>query len=232
VLKDAARENVPYVPEASAVIATALDALAQHCGASSFVLAGLCSGAHTSFHAALDLKERPIVESVLINPLTFAYTPGMSLDAPSEPHATRWQRYRRSAGSLRGWSKLFRTDIDVRTMVRDVWTRAGIARRHWLGAMGVGRNGSGDAGGPASLDVRIRRLADRRTQLTLVFSRFDPGYDLLMINARRTVTAMRGTNQVSLWFIEGANHTFDARGPRGDLIASLTGFLTARYLRR
>ena len=44
---DIAKENEPYLPEASAVLSRVIAALA----ARSIVLAGLCSGAHASFHA-------------------------------------------------------------------------------------------------------------------------------------------------------------------------------------
>ena len=76
-------ENNPYVPESSAAIAAVMKTLSARPDQDAYVVMGLCSGAHAAFHAALDLDQSPIVESVLINPLTFYYTPGMSLDQPA-----------------------------------------------------------------------------------------------------------------------------------------------------
>ena len=232
VVDEAGRENAPYVPDASAVMATALEAFSRHTGATSFVLAGLCSGAHTSFHAALDLERSPIVESVLINPLTFAYTPGMSLDVSAEPHAARSHRYWRSMGSVQGWLKLLRNDVGVATIARDVVARGRIVARHWRDAAGLRRDEHTNATARTDLGANLRRLVERRRKLTLVFSRFDPGYDLLMVEAGGIVKTQRKSGQVNVWFIEGANHTFDARKPRAEMVASLTSFLTKRYLGR
>jgi hypothetical protein len=64
-----------------------------------------------------------------------------------------------------------------------------------------------------------------------VFSRFDPGYDLLMINAPRAVKRLKHDGHLTLWRIDDASHTFEASESRGVMLSSLRDHLTARYLR-
>ena len=228
VTVDPARENVPYPPDASAMVASAMDALADETGAGTFVVMGLCSGAHTAFHAAVDLPDYPIVESVLINPLTFYYTPGMPLDESQSAHVTQWQRYMRSVGSLDGWSKLFRDDTHISTIVADVFERIRIVSRNKVEELRARHDP--EATDRTQLEADIRAIGALGRRLTFVFSRFDPGYDLLMIGAGRLVKPLRKRGAITLWRIKGANHTFDAPGPRREMIRTLTAFLASRYL--
>jgi len=225
VIDDADRENVPYPPDASRMVATVLDALSKWSGTERFILMGLCSGAHTAFHAALDLDQVSIVESILINPLTYSYTPGLPLDAPAQPPAARWHRYLRSLGAVRQWQKLFRSDDGLSTRARDV----GWIIRTKLETLAHWHDHAGTAPARTELASNLERLAHRNRSVTLVFSDFDPGYDLLMADAGPTVRSLRKQGQLRLWFVKGANHTFDAEGPRAELIATISRSLRDRY---
>jgi glycosyltransferase involved in cell wall biosynthesis/pimeloyl-ACP methyl ester carboxylesterase len=215
VLPSGERENESYPPNASDITASALDMLARDFGASSFVLTGLCSGAHASFHAALDLDDRPIVEAVLINPLTFYYKPGMPLDVPSTPPPVdRWKRYTESIRQLAR-----RSDI-ARAMVN-----AGKVAFHWAWSW---RSAQGASAVKSDLEEDLRRLMRNGRKVTFIFSRFDPGYDLLMAGARRTVHRSIKRGDMRLCSIRDANHTFDATGPRGEMMSWLERHLVDR----
>jgi alpha-beta hydrolase superfamily lysophospholipase len=229
VTDDPARENVPYPVDASAMVAAACDALAEQGLAHRFVVMGLCSGAHTAFHAAADLRTHPIAEAVLINPLTFYYTPGMPLDESQSAHVTQWQRYRRSMGSLRGWSKLFRPDTHLSTIVAEVFERIRIVSRNKVEALRARRDREGR--GRTRLERDIRNVLDLGRRLTFVFSRFDPGYDLLMLGAGRLVKPLQQRGEIAIRRIHGANHTFDPPGPRLEMIEAVRALLSDRYLR-
>ena len=86
--------------------------------------------------------------------------------------------------------------------------------------------------GTNDLNQDLARLVDRDRKVTFVFSRFDPGYDLLMINAGRMVRRSLERGQMCLWSIKDANHTFDGTGPRAEMIQSIRAHLVARYLPR
>jgi alpha-beta hydrolase superfamily lysophospholipase len=228
--EDINAENDPYVPTASAVLATVIGALKQRRAADRFVLMGLCSGAHTSYHAALDVDDPSIAECVLINPLTFYYRRGMSLDQPHSNHYEEWQRYMRSMRSLSGWAKLFRDDVKIADIARNVLLRFRDIARNKMAAVRESFRGRAKTAAGENLDADLRRIAANNRRLTFVFSRFDPGYDLLMINGGRAVRSLSRRRMLSLWRIDDANHTFEAKRSRDVMIETITGHLRRTYL--
>lgn len=206
----------PYVGGASAVIRAAIDAVPRAAEPPAPVIAmGLCSGAHTAFHAALELEGDAIAEAVLINPLVFYYTPGMSLDEP-DASGLSWRHHAPSLGRLRTWSRLRQLD---RT------TLAKLARAlRGLRARSLSR-----AAPRRDLTADLERVTARGTALTFVFSRFDPGYGLLMSTAGQAARRLVQAGQATVSVVDGANHTFDRRGPREQMITSLVDHLTGRY---
>jgi pimeloyl-ACP methyl ester carboxylesterase len=220
---DSARENVPYLPTSSDVVAAAIAELQLIRSANTFILMGLCSGAHTSFHAALDLSDAPIVESVLINPLTFYYTNGMPLDLVQTAGDAKWQRQLDATPRLQRWVKQLRRHLGIAfyrlrrirpTTAVGIWRK--VRRRDRVPPRG-------------DLERDLHRMVESDRELTFVFSRFDPGYDLLMINAAPTVKKLRKKNRITLWHIEDANHTFEAKHSRKILFDSLVAHLRNRY---
>jgi pimeloyl-ACP methyl ester carboxylesterase len=220
-------ENNPYVPEASLAIASVIKAVSGK-NADAYVLMGLCSGAHTAFHAALDLDRSPIVESILINPLTFYYTPGMSLDQPAWHNGAGWRRFVQAVGSSQSLARLFSTDISriasalsvqLRTIVTETMENLNL----------VGGKTRADRAGAGDLAADITRLVARQRRLTFVFSMHDPGYHLLMSMARKVVKPLRRQGAVKLWIIKGANHTFEQKIPREEMIDSIVAHLTANH---
>ncbi|HEY0160713.1 MAG TPA: alpha/beta fold hydrolase [Thermoanaerobaculia bacterium] len=212
VVEDASRENHPYEPPATPVLAELMPALGQE----SYVVAGLCSGAHAAFHAARELQDAPVVESILINPLTFYYEPGMSLDTgPAVNQYSEWQRYLQLVRSREGWKKVLHGDVGVGNVLQTVMARFGRTRR-------TRRN--------ADLAQDLRRIAESGRRLTFLFSRLDSGYDLLMLSAGPAVRQLQKEGRLQLWRIDGANHTFDAKAAREVLLDRLTTHLTERYL--
>jgi alpha-beta hydrolase superfamily lysophospholipase len=214
-------ENRPYPSDATAILASAMDALDRRYGSGRFVLMGLCSGAHASFHAAAELRSHAVVEAVLINPLTFQYQDGMSLDAPSAPHVGRWQRYRQSMATPGGWAKLLRPEVRFGQLARDTVLTA--ARKCGFPRL---------AGEPSAAESALRRLSSQGRRLTLVCSRYEPGYALLMHEARRAARAMKREGMLETWFVDDANHTFDSPRGRAALVSSITGALGRRYSNR
>jgi alpha-beta hydrolase superfamily lysophospholipase len=210
VIDDASRENDPYLPESSDVIASVIARLRER----QVVLAGVCSGAHASFRAAAELASAPIVESIVINPLTFNYQSGMSLDQPTTSYS-EWQRYLRSMRTVAGWKRLFRRETPVSTIIRTVFDRARLVATPKKSDVTIDRN--------------LRAIAAAGRQLTFVFSQFDPGYELLMLGAGPTVRALRKEGRIALWRIANATHTFESKATREVMIASLREHLTQRY---
>jgi alpha-beta hydrolase superfamily lysophospholipase len=225
----------PYVEHAGRAVHAAASAalqVATRGGASTdrAIVLGLCSGAHTAFHAALELPDAPIVECVLVNPLTFYYKPGMPLDQAASSHYEEWQRYMRSVRSLDGWRKLLRDDVRLAAIGATVVQRfAAIGRNRTRGIRRRLAPNRAASRRRDDLDRDVRQIVAAGRRLTFVFSRFDPGYDLLMINARRAVRRHRKSGDVRVWRIDEANHTFEARHSRDEMIRSVTRHLMERY---
>lgn len=202
VIDDLARENDVYPDDATATIAQLTN---EPC-----VIAGLCSGAHAAFHAALEIESAPIVEAVLINPLTFYYERGLSLDQPLNRYG-EWQWYMRSMRKRERWMKLLRGQVRFRDIARVALRRVQESFARKSGRL------AGD----------LRRIAASGRKLTFIFSRFDPGHELLMAHAARDVKRLK----LSLWRIDDADHTFEVKHSRDVMIGSLVRHLSARYLR-
>lgn len=220
IADDPARENDPYPPDASAFLGEAAALFAEGDG-QAVVLMGLCSGAHASFHAAVDLPDFPIVESVIVNPLTFYYQPGMPLDAPLARHHEEWQRYTaRSIWSLRSWKRLLRGEVRIAAVAHNVFSRfRDIAASRFRSRHAPLHDLARD----------LRHIAASGRRLTFVFSRLDPGYDLLMIAAGPEVRRWKKRGLIDLWRIEGATHTFEAAHARGVMVESVVRHLVRRY---
>ena len=230
VLDEPERENDVYLPTASAEMELALNTLATEYGSEAFILMGLCSGAHTAFHAGLDLTRHPVAECALINPLTFYYKRGMSLRQPTYQHHRRWQEYMTSIRSPRHWLKLIRGESDALGIFYFVVAQARIRiaakirlwRRRWNLA---------DAAMTTEddLETDLPRLLAAGRELTFILSRMDPGYALLTTGGGDTVKKLIREKRMVIRFIGGADHTFSIRLPRCELIGTIVQHLVQRY---
>jgi hypothetical protein len=77
----------------------------------------------------------------------------------------------------------------------------------------------------SDLERDLRAILEARRRITFFFARFDPGYDLLMMDAARFVT--NGAVRASI--IDGGDHTFEAKEAREKMIAALVAHLRERY---
>jgi alpha-beta hydrolase superfamily lysophospholipase len=228
VLDEPERENDVYLPTASAEIALALNTLETKYGSEPSILMGLCSGAHTAFHAGLDLAGHRVAECALINPLTFYYKRGMSLRQPTYQHHRRWREYMTSIRSPRHWLKLMRGESDALGIFSFVVTQARIRiaakmrrwRRRWNPA---------DATTEDDLETDLPRLLASGRKLTFILSRMDPGYALLTTGGGDTVKKLIREERIAIRFIERGDHTFSVRFPRCELIGTIVQHLVQRY---
>jgi pimeloyl-ACP methyl ester carboxylesterase len=226
IIEDASRENHPYIAAQPAALAAAIALLKKQGAPDSFVLIGLCSGAYASLHSALQLADEPIVESILINPLTFYWEEGMPLDVPlAVAEFDKWQWYMKSIRNPERWAKLFRGDVDVRSLARTVFERA---RGKFAALRPPPRDESTAA--RADLERDLTRIVESGRKLTFLFSRFDPGFDLLMANAGRAVKRFRRQGLIDIWRAEAATHTFEEKRSRDLMIDSLVRHAAERYL--
>ena len=205
------RENYPYPASATADAGAALEFLKSR-GYQRIVAMGLCSGAHTTFHTGLQFAQYPIEELILINPMSFYWKEGNSLDTSRRFEDAA--AYKRSMRDPRRWMKLLRGDVNMKRLMEVVVSEA----RNKLRLREDPR-----------LSSDLRKLVDEyQRPITFFIAEGDPGRDILMAGAPRT--AMRAMKQgaMRIEMIPGADHTFSQFKPRKDLLGRLNAHLSRR----
>lgn len=222
VLRAPGRENHPYPDTAIADGRAALQALASQFGYRRFIAAGLCSGAHSAFHAGLSMPEHSIAELVVINPLTFYWKEGLSLS--TSRRFADMQMYKASMRNASRWRKLLRGDVDVRRPIAVVLGQfTTFARSHWDALVEMLVPGSGPR-----LSRDLRKLFAMGRHVTFVIAEGDPGLDILMAGARHTATRGLRSGHIGIEFIPGADHTFSQSGPCREMIERVCAILKPR----
>jgi len=207
--------NMPYPPTAVTDIGRFVGDVQAEAGAGRPFVLGLCSGAYHALKSALEAQAAAVV---LINPLTFYYSSDQSLDYPEHRVLDDVNRYRRSVLQVHAWRKLFTGRVDVSHLTTVLRRRLGSQLDgQWRElARALGLKLAQDLGSD------LNAIAKRGTQLHFVFSRGDPGLELLRIQAGAVVGRLMRSNRLSVSVIDGADHTFTARAPRTMLQRLLT----------
>jgi len=203
-------------------------------GIERVVVMGLCSGAYVAFQAAAQITNPVLVAGVLINPLTFFWREGMSMESdPAQEHA-RSHYYLRMAFQPAKWLKLLsgQTKIGVLGSVKILAQRVRIGRGTMKPAEITERKQNA-LGHPVTEDTSgdLERCRQRGRQLACFFSRSDPGYSLLMRSARRKTKQLCRAEKMSIHFIEDADHTFSHEAPRRNLLGAVSTYLCQQYQR-
>lgn len=215
---DVPAANDPYPESASADLGEMLEHCRSMLGSTAFVLAGLCSGSHTAYHYALANQDADVREILLINPLTYYYTPGMSLDNPLQHRTVRNAKsYVQSARRPENWHRLLTGRINYRRL-------AGFALRVTLRFFmnGIRKVAALWTRHPLSpMDEDLAGLQRRGLRISYVFSDTDPGYWIARVDSPNTFRKMVSSGESEVIFIKDADHTMSRAHNRTDLIAAL-----------
>jgi pimeloyl-ACP methyl ester carboxylesterase len=226
-------ENDPYPATAFQDIETAFAFARKQLGAERFVLMGLCSGAYAAFQTAVQSPTRSLVESVLINPLTFFWEDGMSLEASPQANWSTWLLYLQAATDLGNWKKLLggKSRLGVLGTLGNVARRLGLLRQPHQAGKPFAAAPAGCYGHPAkeNLTQDLQRAAAAGRHLTMFFAATDPGYFLLRCQAGRTARRLQQAGDLTLSLIPDADHTFSVEEGRRRVIASIAAHLRSRY---
>lgn len=239
-----AAENDPYPATAFRDIGLAWRRARERYGAQRLVLAGLCSGAYAAFQYAAQCQDATLVESILINPLTFFWQDGMTLESPSPSRWDPWLHYLNAAMQPAKWKRLLSgsSRLGVTGTLKAFVQRVGFFQRSRSSAPATG--GSGDVpecsvsslgewfGHPASDDLRsdLHRIAAAGHHLSMFFATSDPGHFILKMRAGRKAKQLQRDGKLDIAFIDNADHTFSAQHARDALLAAVEQHLSRRYL--
>ncbi len=217
------RENELYRREAFADIGDAIEALARR-GYSQFVLAGLCSGAYASFHAAR--KDARVRGLVLLNPLTFVWRDGWVVKLPHEWKAEMESKpsYKKAVFQLRTWQRLARGEINVAAALANALP-PGV-----FGAVKRVRAGASRAGlevlALTPLARKFRTLARRGTKVLLVFNDGEPMIKVVD-NDLAGLTRYFDRGTLAQVLLEGTDHTFVPVWSQQRVLDVVTDFVAA-----
>ena len=119
-------ENDTYSARAVADIGEAAAALPDECRAAGLVVAGLCSGAHAAFHAALTYEG--IVGIIMMNPIVFYWKPSDALEVSAWMTHKEVYRYQQRLTSLDSWRRVLQGKVNLLKAARTVgsWIRGRI----------------------------------------------------------------------------------------------------------
>jgi alpha-beta hydrolase superfamily lysophospholipase len=234
---DAARENDPYPATAFRDVDLALKYLRKEFGAERVVVMGLCSGAYAAFQAAAQLSDPALVESVLINPLTFFWAEGMSLEAAPALKLKSFHDSIASAWQPAKWLKLLsgRSKLGVvgalKLLVERWWLRKAPVRQTSAGGANMARDGYPAHPLKEDLPGDLDRVVQAGRRLACFFSRSDPGYDILALHAGRKMDDLLRRGKMSVYFMDDADHTFSRLAARRALEKAIGNHLAERYQR-
>lgn len=196
-------ENRLYSKHAVWDVQAAMGELVSQGVAEQFVLVGLCSGAYAAFHSAL--ADARVSGLLLINPQTFEYKDGDSLEVQRRKNFSEARYYQRSLFRASSWAKALRGNVDFSYIAGVLATRArAVAQSRWellRQSIVAGRV-------PSSLYRQLRGLCDRGCRVSCIYTGDDPGLEhfreALILHER----ALLRHPGFSLDVIAGPDHTF------------------------
>jgi alpha-beta hydrolase superfamily lysophospholipase len=217
-----AAENDVYSPHAQADVGLALEFLGRQPGADGCIVVGVCSGAYNAVKAAV--AGLAIDAVVAINPATFSWKEGMSLDFDFKAYkvAEEAKRYSENAFRLASWKKLLRGNMNRRDA-------AEIVVRHGAGILSDRARDLARRFGhrfPEDLASDLDEIAGRGVGIHFVFARDEPGMDLLHVLAGRAVTRLARAGKLTIDVIDSPGHTFTAVWAQDALIARLSAIVS------
>jgi alpha-beta hydrolase superfamily lysophospholipase len=212
-------ENAPYSEGARIDVPAAVNFAQQRFPGAKVHLVGLCSGAYHALKAAA--AGGAFRSIVVVNPLTFFWKPGMSLEYADFQVTSESIRYARSATTLASWLKLLRGNVDLRAAATVFWKRLNAIAKNSLRdlARRIGIEPRDD------LATELLRIARQQTDMYFVFSASDPGHAMLCEQAGSIVPRLARREQLRISVVQGADHTFTAHWNRDQLITLLMAHL-------
>jgi pimeloyl-ACP methyl ester carboxylesterase len=214
-----------YSKDAIGDVRDALSYLRNEHGAQRFIVVGLCSGAYLAFH--ITTEDRGVVAQVLLNPQTFEWKEGDSLDLSLRGSYKSTQHYRSALFQLSTWVDAARGRKNISGVLRVLGERVGQRARGDLMRLGARLRRRE----PPASDVEraFRAAAERGIASLLVFSEKDGGRDMLDAHLGPDGARMRASAGFTFHVVPDADHTFTPVAAQRTLYSVLIAQLIARF---
>jgi pimeloyl-ACP methyl ester carboxylesterase len=219
-------EGHPYSPSFVNDVRAAMDHLQRAYGFERFVTIGLCSGAYLGFHASI--ADPRIVGAILINPQTFNWREGDSLEINRRTTFMSSRYYKRASMSPKTWRRVLRGEVNVRgiaTAVMDRWKkRAGVEMQRFKRKLGVA-----DASGRVDVADAFQALLKRGADMLLIYSGDDEGLDYLASEAGSRLKQLQKRAGFRVEILDGPDHTFTQLWAQQRLMALVLEHVVQRF---
>lgn len=209
-------ENHPYPSNSNKDIKQIINYLKNNYGYTEITIVGLCSGAHNTFHAGLNITSPlPIDKIIMINPLAFYRKTDGEFDLPSTFILEKQsQQYSQSVRNLEKWKKLFSGNVDIFNltifMLQKLFTLFKNKLINSLRQLGFVTN--------SQLDADLFSYAKRGIKVFFIIASNDPGKQILMSSAKKATNKMLKEKQLFIYDVEDADHTFSGLNSKKRLV--------------
>jgi alpha-beta hydrolase superfamily lysophospholipase len=203
-------DNEVFPPGALDDIRAAVEWLRSRYAIRDVTLGGLCSGAYHTLRAAI--AAIPVNRAMMVNPETFFWNEGMSIyDRQTAELVRQPTAYRNKLLSIAFWRRLVSGQLDIR------YAAGTYAGRLSLALESMFRNGARRLGIrlPNDLGSQLEEAAARGVRLIFVFSRGEPGIELLKLQGGTPL--MRLGDRCRIHIIDNADHVFSKVDSRVNL---------------
>ncbi len=187
------RDGLPFEESSIAEVREVMDWLQQTRRVQRFILVGLCSGAVTSFDAAV-VDER-VDGIVMINPQGFDQSAEWNAYVLNRSQAKRY--WTRSLFSLESWKNAFTGRVDYRRLATVLWSQMASGRSSQAAVASVATRVASDLGA----------LARRGVQSLLVCSEGDEGIEYMNVIVGEDVRRLPSTTRLAVQILPGADHS-------------------------
>jgi len=214
-------DNEVFPPAAIDDIRAATSFVRERYRAGDVTVIGLCSGAYHALQAAANAV--PLNRILMVNPETFSWREDAALEDIHPVEVLETGRvYGKRLRSWESWKKLLAGKADVRRISKRLLLRftlpLAVKSHEILRTLKIRL--------PNDLGWKLQQIAARGIQTTMVFSRGEPGIELLRIQAGSAVDRLGDRLRVHI--IEDADHMFSRSSSRAELQEVLSAELFRR----
>ncbi len=219
---EAEKRSHPYSEGRLSDVRDLLSWLAAERSARQFALIGLCSAAYVAFH--LGNEDPRVAAQVLINPQTFVWHEGSSLDIVIRTSFGSNRSYQQKLLDLDSWKRVLHGEVNLRgiagVVARRVATKAIRRVRRLLPER---------PGGPLDIERALRRTLKRGGDVMFVMGEDDPGLDYLEGHLGSRGAALRRVPRFRFEMVSGTDHTFSPHSAQVRLSSLIADHLAGRF---
>lgn len=218
------RENDIYAQRFFAEVRATLDYLFAR-GVDRAVLGGLCSGAYAAYHTAT--ADPRVTGLVMINPLTFHWKEGDSVQVRSRQGFKSSHFYKQALWQPKTWARVARGETNLKGIARELAKRA--KRRAQRESHAILARLSGATAETTDVERGFRALCARGAKCLLLFGAHDGGVDLIEEHLGAGAGRMGKYAGFRMEIIEGPDHTFTPLWTRRLLFRRIEAYMLEHF---